>query len=302
MFKENNQQQGRGQSRPIVASSQSCLGGEKHWRGKTERFSKCEMQDNAEEASVLIPLPIHQKIMAISAKMKQLEWLCYIKAEDLKDGQFIIREIAVPKQRVGAATVHVDDPFDAEWNGTIHRHPMGGTFLSSTDDDSLAGNHQITISVNNDGVYCGKERVKLPCGADYLRDLKISLHLPTPRDLDKFVNESLKNITEQVYTAEAFNRENYETPYGVWKDGVFHPKVDNRDPDRPSAGCVFYCGWCRQPMTYAEMRIHNNIGLCPNCFSQTKEGATKEKGFWTKGAASALEAAGEKPPDKTDTP
>ncbi len=240
------------------------------WKTDTRRVKNCDVSDDLKRF-VYIPLSIHTKIMAMTAKMKSLEWLCYTVI-DFRDRAGRVIDIVVPEQEVTSGSVIVTKPLvDERINGTIHRHPGIGTFLSSTDDEYIGGNWLATISVNDNGEYTMKTKETLACGAMILVDGTAQVELPKPRDLDKFVETSIANIKESApVLPPALPATQMPMVGGYWMKGVWHPFKETPSVDvhwdKVKNKLVFYCANCRQEVERVKAKWLDNLAVCEKCY------------------------------------
>jgi len=171
--------------------------------------SKCPHTE--EVPKVLVPWEIWQRIMALTKDIST-EWLGYLRADKTEDGSWVIKELIVPKQEVGYATVTPKETVHSE--GVVHSHVNMKAFFSGTDDSYLNENHHFSIVVNKSEEYAAVCRLTLPCKA--MTVIETTVEIITPDcDVDAFLAEAKKNLEEVKYTpAPLSNNPGRTTP--VW--------------------------------------------------------------------------------------
>lgn len=138
---------------------------------------------------------VEDKVMALMAKYPHTEWLGYL----LGDG-FHIEDMIIPKQEVSVAAVEVKEfPQDMpNIIGVIHSHHNMGNFHSSTDNEYLVGNHNVSIVATSDGKFEVKARVLTPCNKLLVRKVEVSM-VRERIATDQFVKEAEGQIEEKKY-------------------------------------------------------------------------------------------------------
>jgi hypothetical protein len=115
-----------------------------------------------------------------------------------------------------------------------------GSFHSGIDDEFLVGNHDVTLVWSHTGDYAVKVRTRLPCGHFMEKKGKLIIESPEPEDLDSFVEEAKKQISQHTYTYKPYvypaDRSAFgnvgrlcntcQTPvaygFGAWLNGTVH--------------------------------------------------------------------------------
>jgi len=231
-----------------------------------KKQSECGFCPKDSEWSLEIPFEMDQKISSMSFAMGSTEWLGYFDVDkDEKEKVFIMKDLRVPKQEVGAASVKVTESEAAF--GSIHSHHTMGAFHSGTDEDSVGGNHNLVVvySTNNGGSYVAKQRVILPCKGYRLQELDVYVIDPNLPEVDDWVKEAKKNIHEIVYAG-------YQG--GVYVDGSWEagwveekPGVWIRKQDAGSNVTPEVCVHCKQIIpSFAGVRNWEGKWKHPGCF------------------------------------
>lgn len=208
-----------------------------------QQVKECGWCQKQSGLTINIPWTIHQKVTAMSKRMESSEWLCYITlARYTKNtNSWEVIQIDVPEQEVTGGSVDVLEPNERAF-GTIHLHPMGGRFLSGIDDESIAGNHRLTLSVNKSGEYKAVVREILPCGSTILVNAEVQVTYPGVPGLDKWVEEARRKITESVLVQPAWQQ-----------------------PGQPKDECVS----CQKKLPREESRIWTSTGwICLGCYQK----------------------------------
>ncbi len=219
------------------------------WRVPGARVEKCDWAGRTKRGTIELPLGVHLQILAITARVKNLEWLAYLIGS-VADETYTVTDIVVPKQLVTAGSVVVTEPRgDNGIIGTVHLHPFGGKpGFSGTDDTYIGGNHKCMLVCNNQGDYAAKTREGLPCGSSILADADFQIVLPAPEKIAAFVDAALVNIEEEHYVVPAYA--GYQQP-AIGPVVVSKDKVDRdwqgKFPVEDYAGPA-PCLKCKQPI------------------------------------------------------
>lgn len=163
----------------------------------------------AEKATVLIGPKARAKMTLLMERFPRIEWLAYLVGD--KEGLFV-EDIAIPKQRVTAVNVYVDEPVDVPIMGVIHSHHDMGNGFSGTDDDYINQNHDLSLCITNTKI-TGQLRVKTECGRYMLADVVVYDSVEGFEPVE-FLKEVDAQISEIKYTTGyGYNRfQNRVTP------------------------------------------------------------------------------------------
>lgn len=139
------------------------------------------------------------KLEHLQKEFPDVEFLVYGNAEQQPNGIFLIKDIVVPKQTVGMATVD-DVECDNHYNTVIHKHPgdtPGG--FSHDDEEYVNLNHDFSLLIGSKDLskIMGVGRKKTDCGK-WMR-VPLDINVDFPAISDKFFLSSVSNITKKVY-------------------------------------------------------------------------------------------------------
>ena len=85
------------------------------------------------------------------------EFGMYLQGEYSSGVLSVSSDFYIPKQKVTAGSIAFDasDGTTGEWNGVIHRHPMGMKTFSTTDDASINQNHMFSLLYTDKNIVTG---------------------------------------------------------------------------------------------------------------------------------------------------
>lgn len=169
---------------------------------------KCPHINDNIETDIAMPYDLWQKIIGLTRELST-EWLGYLGASRLQNGQWKVINITVPKQKVTGAHVQPTETIHSE--GVIHSHVNMGAFFSGTDDNYLNENHEFSIVINKRAEIKAVIRHKLPCGSMTLIDAHVVIDEPEAPDVSAFINAAKENIEEERYNCGY----NYRNQYGI---------------------------------------------------------------------------------------
>lgn len=174
------------------------------WEVEIEQVEKCS------KAPKKIELYINNlancKIYAMMDKYPNIEWLAYLLGKDNK-----ITDIFIPNQKISQVSItniKCDEYNDLPIIGVIHSHHGMGNGFSSTDDEWINANHDISICISNSGMN-GQVRWKTPCGSIKIIKAKINNFDNKNFDKNKFIKSVEGKLSEEINYYQNFeNRHN----------------------------------------------------------------------------------------------
>lgn len=164
--------------------------------------SKCEYSEKQKNETRIYLTPDIYALLTRMVDIVKTEFQVLLTGR-IENGNPVINDYYIPKQRVTGATVKNDDCIDAAMIAergiiaTVHSHAGMGVFFSGTDVNETNLNAAIKyhIVINNKMEYCAVEIVSLPCGMKTTRNISFSLTLPET-DIT-----GLDNITKETFTS-----------------------------------------------------------------------------------------------------
>lgn len=129
------------------------------WNSGLEIITKCSV---AEKAEVYVSKNARDKIDALMAEFKHMEWLGYLVGK-INGTKHFVEDMIVPEQEVSTASVTVLGNPPDRCIGTAHSHHSMGAFTSGTDEEHLVGNHPVCMVIS-DSKTIAKVRLETPCG------------------------------------------------------------------------------------------------------------------------------------------
>jgi hypothetical protein len=197
------------------------------WEVKIDVINSCAK--SPEKIKVKIDPIVKNKIDYLMKKFVGTEWLAYLigesNSENKKAEENKVIDIFIPNQVVNS--VNVDDIHCEEFNnlniiGVIHSHHNMGNDFSSTDDDWINQNHNISLCVSKSGIK-GHVRWKTPCGSYKIVEARLVLNFNTNFDKKSFDEEIKEKIKKKNYI-------NYVYKNGQNVNGIRSRVVSNNNP------------------------------------------------------------------------
>ena len=173
------------------------------WEVKIDMIKNCDKSPSF--IKVKINPIVKSKIDYLMNKFKNIEWLAYLIGNDN-----IIEDLFIPDQTVSASSVNnitCKEYNDKNVVGVIHSHHNMRNDFSSTDDEWINQNHNISLCVSKSGIK-GHVRFKTPCGALKIVDAKVVLNINSnfnKKEFEKEINKKIKKID--------YNLNNYRNNY-----------------------------------------------------------------------------------------
>jgi hypothetical protein len=148
-----------------------------------------------QSVNITLSRVVKNKINLLMKKYQHTEWLAYLIGNSTTN---IITDLEIPKQRVNAASVHVEGPIVSPFViGVIHSHHSMGAFFSGTDNEYINGNHGISIVVANNGIKA-QVRWNTPCGSKMIVDGNVIFERENLFDEETFINNVVSVISENI--------------------------------------------------------------------------------------------------------
>lgn len=174
---------------------------EDNWEVKIDTVKNCSKAP--ENVDVLISQLAKCKIDALMEEYKSVEWLAYLIGKDM-----IVEDIFIPEQKITSVTIN--DVNCPEYNnlsiiGVIHSHNDMGTNFSSTDNDWINQNHNISICISNNSIN-GQVRWRTPCGSLKIVKARIKQKIDINFNNEEFIKAVKDKIIEKTF--------NYKSSYG----------------------------------------------------------------------------------------
>jgi proteasome lid subunit RPN8/RPN11 len=140
-----------------------------------------------------------RKVDVLMKEYKNIEWLAYLLG---KKGTREIIDLFIPNQNISSA--RVDNIQCEEYNdlsviGVIHSHHSMGHNFSSTDNEWINQNHDISLCISHNGIG-GQYRYKTPCGAFKIIDVNTRLKIEIDFDEKQFIESIKDKLKERTYT------------------------------------------------------------------------------------------------------
>ena len=179
------------------------------WSTKLDIVEKCSK--GPEKILVLLEPIVKEKTDLLMDKYNNKEWLAYLIGER---GSMVIKDMVIPKQTATSGSVNnisLENYNESNIIGVIHSHHNMGASFSSTDNEWINKNHDISIVVSNSNMY-GKVRCKLPCGSIFITEADIKLNLNIEFDRKEFLKDADEKIKEPVFKSiynSGFNNNAY---------------------------------------------------------------------------------------------
>lgn len=210
-----------GKNIPVQVKSKIVSESEKCWDSGLKTISACGKAPSS--VNVIISPNAKDKIERLMKKFESIEWLAYLVGEDNK-----VDDIYIPPQKVSAGAVtDIDSSICNKIPviGVIHSHHSMGNGFSSTDNEWINANHNISLCISKSGIN-GQVRWKTPCGSLMIVPSNVVVDIPTDYDEAEFERQIEENIEEKTYTNVGFysNYKNYQ-----WKDDNFIKKYIGSD-------------------------------------------------------------------------
>ena len=138
---------------------------------------------------------VGDKLEYLQSQFKDVEFLVYGNAEKTeKENKYVLKEIIIPKQKVGTISVDNIKPED-NYNTVLHKHPGDNPYGFSLDDDRyINNNHQFSLLIGSKDLYkiIGVASIKTDCGRYF--KCKMNITLGNRNIDDKNFLESISNI------------------------------------------------------------------------------------------------------------
>ena len=155
----------------------------------------------SEKTKLRLSLDVYLKLEHLQKTFPDVEFLVYANAEQQpdNDGIFLIKDITIPKQTVGMASVD-DIQCSDHFNTVIHKHPgdtPGG--FSKDDEEYINMNHDFSLLIGSKDLskIIGVGRKKTDCGK-WIR-VPLDINVEIPAITDEFFLSSVNNIEKKTY-------------------------------------------------------------------------------------------------------
>lgn len=187
------------------------------WEVKIDVINNCSK--SPENIKVKINPIVKSKIDYLMKKFIGTEWLAYLIGEEDREGKKAeenkVVDIFLPNQVVNS--VNVDNIHCKEFNniniiGVIHSHHDMGNNFSSTDDEWINQNHNISLCVSKSGIK-GHVRWKTPCGSYKIVEAKLVLNFNSNFDKNAFDKEIDEKIKKKTFNQVKYSNCNHPYPY-----------------------------------------------------------------------------------------
>ena len=162
---------------------------ENMWETKFEMTDKCGL--HPDNITILINPIVINKFELLMKRFKNIEWLAYL----IGDNE-CINDIYIPEQTVTSVTVtNIKKDNTLKTIGVIHSHHGMGNSFSSTDDEWINQNNDISLCISKNGIK-GHKRVKLPCGKYILIPVILKVKFNSEFNHVEFIKDINSKITE----------------------------------------------------------------------------------------------------------
>lgn len=158
----------------------------------------------SEKIKLCISLDTYLKLEHLQKAFADVEFLVYANAELQTDGAFLIKDIIIPKQTVGMASVD-DVQCDNHFNTVIHKHPGDAPGGFSRDDEEYVNmNHDFSLLIGSKNLsnVIGVGRKKTDCGR-WIR-IPLDIDINVPEISDTFFLSSVNNIEKKKFTQTVY--------------------------------------------------------------------------------------------------
>lgn len=138
------------------------------------------------------------KLRYLQDKFKDVEFLVYGNARKIDNLDYLIDDIVIPEQVVGAASVD-NIKIEGNYNTVIHKHPGNVIGFSSIDEEYVNANHDFSIIIGNDTKLSsikGIASIQIDCGRYMKAKLDIDVVIPGSKD-----EEFIKSAKDKVKIA-----------------------------------------------------------------------------------------------------
>lgn len=124
------------------------------------------------------------------------EFLVYGDAKMVSVDEYMLNDIVIPEQKVGAVSVD-DIKIAGTYNTVIHKHPSTHNHnFSRTDEEFVNSNHMFSILIGRDTLtnITGRSRIKMECNRYMNQKLKIVFDFL--KDVPDTFKDEMKNIKQ----------------------------------------------------------------------------------------------------------
>lgn len=181
------------------------------WEVKIDSIKNCDKAPK--ELTVKIEPKVKGKIDYLMKKFVGTEWLAYLIGDEKENK---VTDIFIPNQVVSSATVkniNCKEFNDLNIIGVIHSHHNMGNSFSSTDDEWINQNHNISLCISNSGIK-GHVRWKTPCGGFKIIEARIMININSnfdKKEFDKIINEKIRKESNILNINRGYS--NHQTYY-----------------------------------------------------------------------------------------
>jgi len=201
-----------------------------HWNFEETVKETCIEKEcpecTSENNTILIMNTALDKIKTLISEYKDLEWGAGLIGR-YENGTWIVEDIVVPEQEVGATTVELTDAGNIELAktpnviGWTHSHNTMNAFHSSMDDANCKM-YNISVTVNNALEYHALVRKKLSCGKIAMVEGDVLIESQVNVDTG-FVELIKSKIKKEIKVW----KDNWK-----WDDSTNNPRLINFETDR----------------------------------------------------------------------
>lgn len=166
---------------------------EKCWESGLSTMEACGKAPKS--IDVFLSPNAKDKIDKLMSKFESTEWLAYLVGKETT-----IDDIYIPRQNVTSGSVtNVDSSVCNKMSviGVIHSHHNMGNSFSSTDDEWINQNHDISLCISKNGIN-GQVRWKAPCGSLVVVKAIVKLNMNIDYDEKEFEEQIEKNINKTI--------------------------------------------------------------------------------------------------------
>ena len=150
----------------------------------------------------LVDYEVFELVRRLAEKYRSTEFLVY--AQYVKKGNaYYIHTPYIPEQEVTGASVDVDESVSTEYRVVIHKHPSGVDSFSSTDDEYINANNDVSLLWLDGKFVDAVVRVRVPCGVYIsVRAKPPTVYVAVDKDrfeeLEKRVSSLVKEASRKI--------------------------------------------------------------------------------------------------------